>query len=111
MAAVDGDGYRLTGSKAIVPAGTRADLFLVPAETPAGVGVFLVEPGDDGVTLTAQRFSDGDAVARLDLDGVRVGPERVLGDGRRHGGGPAPAAAPARRLRASSSASPRERSS
>ena len=27
-------------------------------------GVFLVEPGDEGVTVTAQRFSDGDAVAR-----------------------------------------------
>ena len=80
VAAVDGDGFRLTGSKAIVPVGTRADLFLVPAETPAGVGVFLVEPADDGVTLTAQRFSDGDAVARLDLDGVRVGTDRVLGD-------------------------------
>ena len=31
-----------------MPAGPDADLFLVPAETPAGVGVFLVEPGDDG---------------------------------------------------------------
>ena len=34
--AVDGDGYRLTGSKALVPPGTRADLFLVPATTPVG---------------------------------------------------------------------------
>ena len=36
VATPDGDGYRLTGSKAIVPAGTVADAFLVPAETPSG---------------------------------------------------------------------------
>ncbi len=80
LATPDGDGFRLTGRKAAVPVGTRADLFLVPAETPSGVAVFLVEPGDEGVSVTAQRFSDGDAVARLDLDGVAVGRDRVLGD-------------------------------
>ena len=50
VAAPAGDGWTLTGSKAIVPAGPYADVFLVPAETPSGVGVFLVEPGDAGVT-------------------------------------------------------------
>ena len=79
IATPDGDAHQLTGSKAIVPAGTHADLFLVPAETPQGVGVFLVHPDDTGVTVTAQRFSDGDQVARLDLDGVRLGAERLLG--------------------------------
>ena len=69
-----GDGYRLSGSKAIVPAGPYADAFLVPAETPTGVGVFLVLPGDAGVTVTEQHFSDRDAVARVDLDGVRPRP-------------------------------------
>jgi alkylation response protein AidB-like acyl-CoA dehydrogenase len=79
VAAPDGAGFRLTGRKATVPAGTRADVFLVPAETPTGVGVFLVEPGDPGVTVTPQRLSDGDTVARLDLDGVVVGADRELG--------------------------------
>ncbi|GAA1160676.1 acyl-CoA dehydrogenase family protein [Nocardioides aquiterrae] len=78
-AAQDGDGYRLTGSKAVVPAGPYADVFLVPAETPSGVGVFLVEPGDPGVTVVPQTFSDRDAVARLDLAGVEVGADRLLG--------------------------------
>ncbi len=58
LAAPDGEGYRLTGTKAIVPAGPDANLFLVPAETPDGVGVFLVEPGDEGLTVTTQKFSD-----------------------------------------------------
>ncbi|MDF1601978.1 acyl-CoA dehydrogenase family protein [Nocardioides sp. YIM 152315] len=75
----DGDGHRLTGSKAVVPAGPYADLVLVPAATPSGVGVFLVEPGDSGVKVVAQRFSDRDAVARLDLDGVTLGADRLLG--------------------------------
>jgi 3-oxocholest-4-en-26-oyl-CoA dehydrogenase beta subunit len=79
VAVADGASYRLTGSKAIVPAGGYADLFLVPAETPTGVGVFLVTPGDAGVTVVPQTFSDGEAVARLELDGATLGPERLLG--------------------------------
>ena len=79
QAVPDRDGYRITGSKAIVPAGPYADAFLVPAETPTGTAVFLVEPGDVGVTVVAQTFSDRDGVARLDLDGVAVAPDRVVG--------------------------------
>lgn len=79
VATPDGEGYRITGSKAIVPAGPYADAFLVPAETPSGTGVFLVEPGDPGLTVVAQTFSDRDGVARLDLDGVAVGPDRAVG--------------------------------
>ncbi|WP_372736674.1 acyl-CoA dehydrogenase family protein [Nocardioides sp.] len=79
VAAADGAGYRLDGSKTIVPAGTAAQAFLVPAQTPDGVGVFLVESGDAGVTITAQRFSDGDEVARLDLAEVNLGAERLIG--------------------------------
>lgn len=80
VATPDGDGYRLTGSKAVVPAGPYADLFLVPAETPDGVGVFLVEPADPGVTVVAQTYSDGDGVARLDLDGAALGADRLIPD-------------------------------
>ncbi|HEX5086323.1 MAG TPA: acyl-CoA dehydrogenase family protein [Nocardioides sp.] len=79
-------GHRLTGSKAVVQAGPHADLFLVPAETPGGVGVFLVEPGADGLTLTSQQSSDRDTVARLDLDGAAVGAGALVGsaDGSAH---------------------------
>ena len=79
VATPDGAGYRVTGSKAVVPAGADADLVLVPAATPTGVVVLLVEPGDPGVRVTRQRFSDGDSVARLDLDDVPVAADRVLG--------------------------------
>jgi alkylation response protein AidB-like acyl-CoA dehydrogenase len=74
-----GDGHTLSGSKAIVQAGPYADAFLVPATSPSGVGVFLVLPGDPGVTVTPQAFSDGDAVARIDLDEVALMADRLVG--------------------------------
>src|SRR6478609_8027613 len=79
VATPDGDGFRLTGSKAVVPSGPYADAFLVPAETPSGVDVFLVEPGDAGVSVVAQRSSDRDTVARLAFAGVLLGADRVVG--------------------------------
>ncbi|KQY64331.1 acyl-CoA dehydrogenase family protein [Nocardioides sp. Root140] len=70
-AVADGDGFALTGVKTIVRAGTTAALFLVTATAPEGVGVFLVRPDDTGVTVAAQRTSDGDAVALVSFDGAR----------------------------------------
>jgi 3-oxocholest-4-en-26-oyl-CoA dehydrogenase beta subunit len=74
------DGYTLTGTKTVVPSGTVADLFVVPADGPDGTVVLLVRPDDEGVTVSAQTVNDGDEVARIDLDGVPVPAGRVLGD-------------------------------
>jgi alkylation response protein AidB-like acyl-CoA dehydrogenase len=71
--------WRLHGTKVAVPAGPVADLFLVPAETPVGLTVFLVTPNDSGVTVQRQEIVDGDAEAVLELDGTTVGDDRVLG--------------------------------
>lgn len=73
-------GWRLHGTKVAVPAGPVADLFLVPADTGAGTGVFLVTPADAGVSLRHQRIVDGDAAAVLELDHVEVGVDRLLGE-------------------------------
>lgn len=78
-AEADGDGWLLTGTKVVVTAGTRADLFLVPATTSTGTAVFLVRPDDAGVTVSAQEMSDGDRAAELRLDDVRLGADRLLG--------------------------------
>lgn len=75
----DGDSWLLTGVKSVVPAGTVASLFLVPATTPDGVAVFLVEPGDAGVTVTGQRVSDGADVARVEL--AKATGTELVGDG------------------------------
>jgi alkylation response protein AidB-like acyl-CoA dehydrogenase len=71
--------WRLHGTKVAVPSGPVADLFLVPAETPVGLTVFLVTPNESGMTVQRQQIVDGDAEAMLELDGVSVGDDRVLG--------------------------------
>ncbi len=74
----EADGWRLTGTKTTVPAGTVADLFLVPASTDAGVALFLVRPGDPGVSVATQRLSDLDAVGRLELEGALLSDDRLV---------------------------------
>ncbi|HEV2784407.1 MAG TPA: acyl-CoA dehydrogenase family protein [Actinophytocola sp.] len=78
----DGDRWRVTGVKTTVPAGPIADLFLVPADTDEGTAVFLVTPRDSGVGVRRQEIVDGDDEALLELDGVELGADRVLGDAR-----------------------------
>lgn len=72
--------WHLHGTSAVVPAGTVADILLVPAETDAGPTVFLVTPKDFGVTVRRQEIVDGDAEALLELDRVPLGADRVLGE-------------------------------
>ncbi len=74
-----GGRWLLTGTKTAVPAGPRADLMLVPAATAQGTTAFLVAPGDRGVTVQPQRMTDGDAAGRVELAGVELPDDRVLG--------------------------------
>jgi alkylation response protein AidB-like acyl-CoA dehydrogenase len=74
-----GDHWLLTGTKTAVPAGPRADLMLVPAATAQGTAVFLVTPGDRGVAVEPQQMTDGDAAGQLELAGVELPADRVLG--------------------------------
>ena len=72
--------WLLTGTKTAVPAGRRAEAFLVPATTAAGVAVFLVAPDDPGeVVVQPQRLVDGDVAGRLELTRVELADDRVLG--------------------------------
>jgi alkylation response protein AidB-like acyl-CoA dehydrogenase len=87
-ATAQGDGsWVLTGTKACVPAGFVADAILVPAScrtadgTSTGPGVFIVERGADGITLHRQTTTTGRTEAIVELDGVRVGADRLVGEG------------------------------
>lgn len=71
-------GWVLGGTKTTVPAGTFADLVLVPASTSDGARVFLVEP--EQLSIERQRIVDADSEAWLALDGVLVGDDRALGE-------------------------------
>ena len=77
----DGNGHLLTGTKYLVPAATVAEAFLVTATTPDGVSAFLVDAGADGLRISEQHTSDGDAAGLLELDGVQVAADRRVGDG------------------------------
>ena len=81
---VKGDGevggeWLLSGVKTTVFAAPLAALILVPAATPLGVTVFLVAPGDEGVTVERQQVTGGGSAGRVTLAGVRLPAGRVLG--------------------------------
>ena len=74
-----GDGWMLNGEKTTVTFGPIADLVLVAASTGEGTTMFLVEPDDPGVSMRRQRQTNRVSDGLLVLDGVQLGPERVLG--------------------------------
>ena len=74
-----GDGFRLTGSRTQVAYGPVADAFLVPAESDSGTKVFPVASGDPGVSVTALQTTGLNSSAQLDLAGVEVAADRVVG--------------------------------
>ncbi len=77
----DGAERVLSGEKIAVPYAPLADAILVPATTSAGlVGVFIVTPDTEGLTLEPSLATTSEPQARLLLDGVRVGPDACLGD-------------------------------
>ena len=79
--------WLLAGTKACVPAAFVADAMLVPATCRAadgagtGVGVFIVDTGAAGLTLTRQTTTTGRTEAIAELAAVAVGGDRLLGEG------------------------------
>jgi alkylation response protein AidB-like acyl-CoA dehydrogenase len=74
----DGDAWVLEGDKGIVPAGDRADAFIVPArvsgevDDPNGIALFLVTAGGVGVATRGYLTQDGARAAELRLHAVRA---------------------------------------
>ena len=66
-------GWTLTGQKHVVPAADEADAFVVvarlsgAADSEAGIGLFLVETGAPGVTVTGYPTQDGSRAGELKL--------------------------------------------
>ncbi len=84
-AAPSGAGWILDGAKSFVPDSHLADAFIVVARSDAqavgeeGLSLFLVEAGDPGLTVERTETLDTREAARLRLDAVPVGPERLIG--------------------------------
>jgi len=66
-----GDGWKLSGTKTCVAIAQLAERVLVTARTGADtVGVFLVDPKGDGVSLEAQTATGGEPQAEMTLTGA-----------------------------------------
>jgi len=78
----DRDGWRIDGSKEMVPAAQVAHTMLVPAVDDDGVGVFMVDLNADGVELRPVTTTNGEPHADVFLDGAVVsGQDRLNGNG------------------------------
>ena len=68
-----GNGWTLSGAKSLVPAGDEADAFIVPARTAgadadaAGIALFLVAKGAQGLAVRGYPTQDGARAAELTL--------------------------------------------
>ncbi|HEX5566281.1 MAG TPA: acyl-CoA dehydrogenase [Streptomyces sp.] len=78
-ATADGHGWRLSGTKAVVPSPSGAGQVLVTAATEAGTGLFLVAADAAGVTWEQAETTTHDRSAHLTLDGAVA--EAVGGQG------------------------------
>ena len=84
-ATAEGDAWRLLGEKIQVLDGQNADALIVSARTSGedndqdGITLFLIAPDTPGVALIPQTRVDGRAAALVNLDGVKVGAESIVG--------------------------------
>ncbi|MNX38985.1 Acryloyl-CoA reductase (NADH) [compost metagenome] len=64
----DGQAWRLSGRKVLVDNGADADWLVVAARGEAGLALFLVEAGGDGVTRAGAPMADGSRSADIVFD-------------------------------------------
>jgi len=78
-----GDGFVISGSKALVPRAAAAELYVVGASLDGRPALFLVEAGAAGMSVAPEPAMGVRAAAtgRLFLEDVTVGPGALLVDG------------------------------
>jgi alkylation response protein AidB-like acyl-CoA dehydrogenase len=80
-AVADGEGWRITGTKALVPSAHLAQRVLVPARTGDGTStVFLVDLAAAGVTAERNQSVNLEPLTTLTFDDVAVGAADVVGE-------------------------------
>jgi alkylation response protein AidB-like acyl-CoA dehydrogenase len=81
-----GNGFRLSGAKALVVAGHLAHLLIVAARSAGspgereGLTLFLVDPKAKGVAVERTVLVDAHNAARISFDNVEVDADHVLGE-------------------------------
>ncbi len=81
-----GDDYVINGEKIVVINGAAANKLIVSARTSgdsldeSGVSLFLVDADAEGVSKSVFRMMDGQAVANISFDNVKVSAANVVGE-------------------------------
>ena len=81
-----GNGFKLTGSKALVVDGHVAGLLIVAARSAGAAGdsngltLFLVDPKSKGIATERTIMVDSHNAARIEFDNVEVDSDHVLGE-------------------------------
>ncbi|MEL6379060.1 MAG: acyl-CoA dehydrogenase family protein [Pseudomonadota bacterium] len=84
-ARLDGDGFILNGQKAVVLGAPLANRLIISARTSGqdreedGISLFLVDPGQDGLSIHAYPTIDGMRAGDVHLDQVHVPASALLG--------------------------------
>lgn len=75
-------GYRLTGTKSLVPAAANAELFVIGAQLNGKPALFIVEAASDGLTVKADPSMGIRAacLGKVELEGVAVPLHNRLGE-------------------------------
>ena len=75
-----GDGWQISGAKSVVHFAEAADVIIVSAREESGeIGLFLVPPHLDGVTMRGFSTHDGLRAADIDFDGVDLPADARIG--------------------------------
>ena len=81
-----GNGFKLSGSKALVVDGHVADLLIIAARTAGaagerdGITLFLVDPRAKGIATERTIMVDAHNAARVEFDNVEVNADHALGE-------------------------------
>lgn len=75
----EGDGWKLDGAKAFVPAAEIADQILVSATTAEGLAIFVVDREASGVTLESLSTTSRMPESMMQLEGVVVDSGALVG--------------------------------
>ncbi|MEM0952977.1 MAG: acyl-CoA dehydrogenase family protein [Pseudomonadota bacterium] len=84
LATAAGDGFTISGEKTVVFNGAAADKLIVSAQTEQGVGLFLVDATDAGVSRNAYRLMDGQVVANISFSNAAAERLGEAGDAMPH---------------------------
>jgi len=79
QAVLEGDHYRLSGTKLFVPNAHIADKIIVVARTPEGISLFLADSRSEGIDITPLKAISGDKECEVAFHGAKIPEKNILG--------------------------------